>query len=78
MSKPSFFDNIREWIGEVAFAIYLWSQKMTMEEFWAKQDKEAAEHIRAADFASRSGGIFHGIGTHDSDPFAAQDKPQNR
>jgi len=51
MGKPSFFDNVREWVGWVAFAIYLWSARMTKEEFWAEQDRQAVEHLRAVDVA---------------------------
>lgn len=49
MGQPSFFDNVREWIGGVAFAVYLWSARMTKEEFWVEQDRQAVEHLRAVD-----------------------------
>jgi len=42
MAQQTIFDNIREWIGSVAFKLYLWSVRMTKEEFWAEQDKDAA------------------------------------
>lgn len=51
MGQPSFFDNVREWVGGVAFAIYLWSVKMSKEEFWAEQDREAVEHSVQSDGA---------------------------
>ena len=44
MGQPSFFDNVREYIGGVAFAIYLWAARMTKEEFWAAQERQAVEH----------------------------------
>lgn len=49
MGQPSFFDNVREWIGGVAFAIYLSSMRMTKEEFWDKQECEAVEQSVQAD-----------------------------
>jgi len=45
MSKTTFFDNVREWIGSIAFAVYLCSIRMTREEFWAEQDRQAREFI---------------------------------
>jgi len=46
MGKQLFYDTVREWIGGVAFAIYLWSARMTKEEFWAEQEKQALEELR--------------------------------
>ncbi len=51
MGQPSFFDNVREWIGGIAFAIYLWSVKMSDEEFWNEQERQAVQHLRALDEA---------------------------
>ena len=47
MGKPTFFDNIREWIGGVTFAIYLWSIRMTREQFWKWQEYDAIQHLFA-------------------------------
>lgn len=52
MANPTFFDNIREWIGGVAFAVYLWSVRMTKEEFWAEQDRQARIAIQQNETAS--------------------------
>lgn len=57
MGQPSFFDNVREWISGVAFAIYLWSIRMTKEEFWAEQDRQALEHVRQSDASEAAPGV---------------------
>lgn len=41
MGKPTLFDNLREWWAGVTFAIYLRAIRMTKEEFWAEQDRQA-------------------------------------
>ena len=33
MSKQSIFDIIREWIGGGAFKVFLWSIRMTQDEY---------------------------------------------
>ena len=34
MGEPSFRDIVRGWIGGVAFAVLLWANRMTAEEYW--------------------------------------------
>ena len=51
MGQASFFDNVREWVGGIAFAIYLWSAKMSEEEFLAEHERQAVQHLRALDEA---------------------------
>jgi hypothetical protein len=46
MAQQTFLDKIREWIGGVAWAIFLWSARMTEDEYFAEQDR-AAELLRA-------------------------------
>ena len=46
MAQQSFLDKVREWIGGVAWAIFLWSARMTEDEYFAEQDR-AAELQRA-------------------------------
>jgi len=46
MAQPSLFDNVRDWIGAFAFAVYLWSIRMTKEEFWNEQERDALQHYR--------------------------------
>ena len=46
MAQQSFLDKVREWIGGVAWAIFLWSARMTEDEYFAEQDR-AAELLRA-------------------------------
>ena len=33
MTKPTLFDTIREWIGGIAFHVFLWSIRMTEDEY---------------------------------------------
>lgn len=33
MGKPSFFDNVREWIGGLGFRLFLWAYRMTQDEY---------------------------------------------
>jgi len=33
MGKQSLFDSIREWIGGVAFRVFLWSNRMTQDQY---------------------------------------------
>ena len=33
MVRPTFFDNVREWLGGIAFDIFLWSARMTQDEY---------------------------------------------
>ena len=47
MTKASLIDNLREWLAGIAFAIYLRLIRMSKEEFWAEQDRQAREAIRA-------------------------------
>lgn len=35
MGEPSVIDRIREWVGSIAFDIYLWSMRMTAEQYHA-------------------------------------------
>lgn len=34
MSNPTIFDIIREWIGGGAFKVFLWSIRMTVDEYF--------------------------------------------
>ena len=34
MSKQSLFDRLKEFIGNVAFDVFLWSVSMTNEQYW--------------------------------------------
>ena len=49
MGKPSFFDNVREWIGGIVFAILLWSLRMTADEYYDMQELNAAHLPNGAD-----------------------------
>ena len=40
MGKESLFDRIRRWIGHLAWVIFLWSIRMTEEQYMDAQDKE--------------------------------------
>lgn len=33
MAQETFFDKVRSWLGGVAFNIFLWSTRMTLEEY---------------------------------------------
>jgi hypothetical protein len=33
MGQPSFSDNVREWIGHIAWRVFLWSIRMTEEQY---------------------------------------------
>ena len=39
MGKPSLFQIIREWIGGIAFSVFLWANRMTAEEYWNEISK---------------------------------------
>jgi len=67
MSQPTILDRIRDWIGTVAFAIYLWSDRMTKEEFWAEQDRQAR------DLLLQEGWIQEPISTSFADPKPAKE-----
>lgn len=41
MGQPSFLDNVREWIGSVAFNVFLWAFKMTADEYRAEIVEDA-------------------------------------
>ena len=36
MAQQTFLDNVREWIGGLAWSIFLWSARMTEEEYFAE------------------------------------------
>ena len=40
MGKQSFFSKVREWIGGIGFDIFLWSIRMTEEEYCDAIDRE--------------------------------------
>jgi len=42
MGKRSFFDNVREWIGNLAFAVLLWSLRKTADEYYDMLELNAA------------------------------------
>ena len=42
---------MKDWIGGVAFAIYLWSQSLTADEYFDLLERDA-EHRRAVDHAA--------------------------
>lgn len=33
MGKPTFLDEVRKWIGGIAFDVFLWSIRMTADEY---------------------------------------------
>ena len=35
MGKQSLLDRIREWIGGIAFDVFLWANRMTQDEYFA-------------------------------------------
>jgi hypothetical protein len=39
MAEQTIFDKIREWIGSVAWTIFLWSAQMTEDEYFAEMDR---------------------------------------
>lgn len=43
MDKETLGDKFRDWVAGVAFAVYLWAIRMTKEEFWAAQDRDARQ-----------------------------------
>ena len=36
MGKLNIIEKIRNWIGRVCFDIFLWSEKMSADEYWNK------------------------------------------
>lgn len=45
LSRFTLFDRIREIISSLAFKIYLKSERLTMEEFWKRQEMQALDKI---------------------------------
>ncbi len=45
MSDKTIFEKIRSWIGGLGFDVFLWSVKMTKEDFWKAQDEDARRAI---------------------------------
>ena len=43
MAQQSILDKVREWIGGVAWSIFLWSARMTEEEYFAELDRVAEQ-----------------------------------
>ena len=41
MAQQSFLDKVREWIGGLAWSIFLWSARMTEEEYFAELDSRS-------------------------------------
>jgi len=34
MGEPTFWEQVRGWIGGVAWQVFLWCNRMTDEEYW--------------------------------------------
>lgn len=46
MGKHTIFDKLREWIGSLGFGVFLWSIKMSQEQYWNviyRQEKQYLE-----------------------------------
>ena len=48
MGKQSSFAVVREWIGGIAFRVFLWAYNMTNEEYLAEVYEEAAREYKSA------------------------------
>lgn len=51
MGKQSIFDKAREWLGGIAFDIFLWSARMTQDEYLDAVVRESGLTQRAVDIA---------------------------
>ena len=51
MGKQSIFDKVREWLGGIAFDIFLWSARMTQDEYLDAVVRESGLTQRAVDCA---------------------------
>lgn len=49
MRKMTVLDKIREWIGGIAFRVFLWSAQMTKDEYLEQVEKEARVYDVRAD-----------------------------
>jgi len=47
MAQPTIWDNIRDWIGGIAWAIFLWSARMTQEEYFDLLEREIQQRNEA-------------------------------
>ena len=47
MGPESVFDKIRHFFAGLFFSLYLWSMKMTKEQFWDQQDRDALRKFKA-------------------------------
>ena len=54
MGKRSFFDNVREWIGNLAFAVLLWSLRKTADEYYDMLELNAAQQRNGAELGIQS------------------------
>jgi hypothetical protein len=54
MGKQSIFDKVREWLGGIAFDIFLWSARMTQDEYLDTVVRESGLTQRAPDAAKQS------------------------
>ena len=51
MGKQSIFDKVREWLGGIAFDVFLWSARMTQDEYLDAVVRESGLTQRAPDAA---------------------------
>lgn len=51
MGKQSIFDKVREWLGGIAFDVFLWSARMTQDEYLDAVVRENGLTQRAVDCA---------------------------
>ncbi len=48
MAQQTFLNKVREWIGGLAWSIFLWSARMTEDEYFAELDKQRSPTLREA------------------------------
>jgi len=44
MGQESILHKLRDWVGGIGFAIFLWSQNLTLEEYITELTRDAVEH----------------------------------
>lgn len=41
MGKLSFFDNVRRFISNVSFSVFLWASRLSADQYWARIEIDA-------------------------------------
>jgi hypothetical protein len=61
VGEPTFWDNVKAWIGSMAYDIFLWSLHITSEEYqneitaeWVSYGNRVCEHIQKLPYSDEN------------------------